>query len=95
MERLTQTTAATAEESAAASEELSAQAQTTRDIATELGDLVGVKTRDNGPTAVAAGARTRANVVPMRTAAPATRVAPAAQPRAVTASDDTGTFGRF
>ena len=40
MERVTQTTAATAEESAAASEELSAQAETTMDIVAELRTLL-------------------------------------------------------
>ena len=40
MERVTQTTAATAEESAAASEELSAQAETTMGIVAELRALL-------------------------------------------------------
>ena len=41
MEKVTQTTAATAEESAAASEELSAQAETAMDVVRQLETLVG------------------------------------------------------
>jgi methyl-accepting chemotaxis protein len=41
MEKITQTTAATAEESAAASEELSAQAETAMGVVSKLAALVG------------------------------------------------------
>ena len=47
MEKVTQTTAATAEESAAASEELNAQAESAMKVVRELERLVGAGQRDN------------------------------------------------
>ena len=51
MEKVTQTTAATAEESAAAGEELSAQAETAMEVVTRLASLVGSTRRQPGANA--------------------------------------------
>ena len=102
MEKVTQTTAATAEESAAASEELNAQAETAIGIVRSLEAMVGenspaVVTRAGTPKVRPAA---KANVVPMaRQAAPVKLLAP--RPTAVPDAEaripleDTGTFGSF
>ena len=94
MEKVTQTTAATAEESAAASEELSAQAETSLGVVGRLEALVG-------------GAHTAATTTrpPAKGRAPKGRVvAMPVQPRPVKTKPtneeriplgDTGTFGSF
>jgi methyl-accepting chemotaxis protein len=103
MEKVTQTTAATAEESAAASEELNAQAETSMIVVRKLQALVG-------------GPRSESAVVKPSLAYRATRPAPivAAAPKAknvvrigrgtsevaldreaILPLEDTGTFGRF
>jgi methyl-accepting chemotaxis protein len=61
MERVTQTTAATAEESAAASEELSAQAEATMAVVGQLRDLVSGAGHQPKPTAVIAGQGSNSN----------------------------------
>jgi methyl-accepting chemotaxis protein len=92
MERVTQTTAATAEESAAASDALNAQAEGSMGVVARLEALVGGRRAEAGiaPAPPPRAART-ANVVSMpqpRTAAPA----PADDPLPMA---DTGTYGRF
>ncbi|MFN7915307.1 MAG: methyl-accepting chemotaxis protein [Vicinamibacterales bacterium] len=97
MEKVTQGTAATAEESAAASEELSAQANTTMEVVGELRALVGV----SGTTAAAAPVAKRnagkmGKVVSLATRAP--KAAPtASQPsnEELFPLEKTGTFGSF
>jgi len=102
MEKVTQGTAATAEESAAASEELSAQAETALGLVRSLEAMVG----ESGPIAVA---RTES---PKRREAPKAKVVPMARPAASVKMlaprppavpdaeariplEDTGTFGSF
>ena len=95
MERVTQTTAATAEESAAASEELNAQAETAMMAVSKLEAMVGGSTRvGHMPATHKAAAHARGSRVV--TLAPVARKTPAP----VKAEDaipfgDTGTFGRF
>ena len=93
MEKVTLSTAATAEENAAASEELNAQAETSTGIIGELRQMVGAMNSAAAAPSAAPPARTAsARILPMsppRTAAHAT-----------TAEDeipfgDTGTFGSF
>ena len=97
MEKVTQGTAATAEESAAASEELSAQANTTMEVVGELRALVGV----SGTTAAAAPVAKRNAGKMGKVVSLATR-APKAAPTASQPSNEdlfplekTGTFGSF
>jgi len=93
MEKVTQTTAATAEESAAASEELNAQAEGTIAVVHQLQALVGVSRKGSAPVSHAP-AEPAAPVVTMqkRTAAPV----PVAEPVDETESyEETGTFGKF
>ena len=49
MEKVTQATAATAEESAAASEELNAQAESSMFVVRKLAAMVGYEAKSNGP----------------------------------------------
>lgn len=94
MEKVTQTTAATAEESAAASEELNAQAETSMGVVHELEVLVGGSRDDAAP---------RPSTSSRPQAKPAGRVLPMARKpagRKQTAEEalplnDTGTFGKF
>ena len=99
MERVTQSTAATAEESAAASEELSAQANTTMEVVGQLQALVGgggSAPRISAPRASLG--KTMAKVIPL-----ASRKSKASAPAAHRSSEDefpleqagTGTFGSF
>jgi methyl-accepting chemotaxis protein len=91
MEKLTQTTAATAEESAAASEELTAQAESTMGVVERLSALVGV-------TRVAV-TRARSTSRATRPAAPVVRInqsRPAAWSHGADESQPAdGTYGRF
>ena len=70
MERVTQTTAATAEESAAASEELSAQAENSMAVVRRLDSLLGTGLESPPPTAedgaLASGLGAVARVLPLR-----------------------------
>jgi methyl-accepting chemotaxis protein/methyl-accepting chemotaxis protein-1 (serine sensor receptor) len=95
MEKVTQTTAATAEEGAAASEQLNAQAETSMSIVGRLQMLI------NGAGAGHQGARRadRRATVRRQPGRPAAKAAPAAA-AAPSAEDiiplgDTGTFGKF
>jgi methyl-accepting chemotaxis protein/methyl-accepting chemotaxis protein-1 (serine sensor receptor) len=81
MERVTQSTAATAEESAAASEELNAQAEVVMEAVTQLATLVGSTERRRGKA---------------REIAPPARVEPMPQPIGTREPlAPTGTFGSF
>jgi methyl-accepting chemotaxis protein len=60
MDKVTQTNAAGAEESASASEELSAQAQTVRSMVAQLVQMVGGQSASVGPNAPSAPARSKA-----------------------------------
>ena len=91
MEKVTQTTAATAEESAAASEELSGQAEAARALVTRLTALVGGEMRaphasESAPPT--ARPRRQRSVVSL----PARRTA---RPRDTEAHEPTGTYGSF
>ena len=99
MEKVTQATAATAEESAAASEELNAQAEGTIAVVHQLEALVGaarklvsVHTAQAHPAA--ADSATHVVTMPRRTA-----MAPQARARRAVEEQnpfgDTGTFGKF
>jgi methyl-accepting chemotaxis protein len=93
MEKVTQVTAATAEESAAASEELNAQAQVSMAVVRRLELLVGAAPID----ARAVGESTTGRIVPMKRKA-ATRTAPrlsAAKAEREFPLAETGTHGRF
>ena len=96
MEKVTQGTAATAEESAAASEELSAQANGTMEVVHELRTLVGASRASAGPAPAAPrrASRTGARIValPTRTAKQA-RVSPSNED--LFPLEKTGTFGSF
>jgi methyl-accepting chemotaxis protein/methyl-accepting chemotaxis protein-1 (serine sensor receptor) len=107
MEKVTQVTAATAEEGAAASEELNAQAEAAMGVVTHLEALVGTGAgRRHAPAQTATPTATQkpaAHVLRMPAAKGAGRAVsrPAArQTAAQTAEDlfpmeDTGTFGKF
>jgi methyl-accepting chemotaxis protein/methyl-accepting chemotaxis protein-1 (serine sensor receptor) len=88
MEHRTQLTAATAEESAAASEDLDAQAQAARQLVHELEAMIGRTRGDGAPGASAASPRGQGRVVAM----------PLADRDAVGRDEPelpgTGTFGR-
>ena len=89
MEKVTQSTAATAEESAAASEQLSAQAGTAMDVVGTLAALVGgAKTARTKKTPTVAPSAKRAKIV--KIAIPTPRLAEDEIPL-----DDTGTYGKF
>jgi methyl-accepting chemotaxis protein len=81
MEKITQTTAATAEECAAASEELTAQAHASMDTVEELSALVGVASeatatrKVKAPAAASAPRRTRAAAPTAKSAAPVVSMA--------------------
>ena len=93
MEKETQTTAATAEESAAASEELSAQADTSMDVVGQLSTLVGARVSRGAPAPGTAGTTAGARAaVPGRV-----RMSrrPPRSPEDEIPLDATGTFGRF
>ncbi|MCK4849936.1 MAG: hypothetical protein KAT11_01225, partial [Phycisphaerae bacterium] len=62
MDKITQQNSANAEESAGASEELSAQAQSMNSVVTELLALVGGSAVDEQPRTPAAGPRRRLNI---------------------------------
>jgi methyl-accepting chemotaxis protein len=90
MEKVTQTTAATAEEAAAASEELNAQAETSIAVIGQLETLVGGRA---GAAPAARGSRpggTRTTSTIVRMPARASRSADDQIPMG-----DTGTFGKF
>ena len=99
MERVTQATAAHAEESAAASEELNAQAESTFVTVSHVRALMGQRATTSAaprsvPPAVLPAKAPRAAVVKM----PVTRLKPAAPVRSAEALlplEDTGTFGKF
>jgi hypothetical protein len=96
MEKVTQTTAATAEESAAASEELTAQAEGAMQVVGRLETLVG----STSSAATVAGARPVATPV-AKAAARVLKMTGAAKPAPVASAEDelpledTGTFGKF
>ena len=92
MEKVTQTTAATAEESAAASEELSGRAEATRALVTRLTALVGGESR--APHASAAAPPTAR---PRRHGGSVVKLPPrrTARPRDAETHDRTGTYGSF
>ena len=102
MEKVTQGTAATAEESAAASEELSAQAETALGLVGSLEAMVG----ESSPVAVARTVAPKLRQAPKATVVPIARQSapvkmPAPRPTAVPDAEaripleDTGTFGSF
>ena len=108
MEKVTQTTAATAEESAAASEELNAQAETSMQVVKRLESLVGgsgvgVKTvkprmsrHAHTPAPMsAAPTKTPASVVPMSSRRP--QAVPKSDAEAAFPLEDagSGTYGNF
>jgi hypothetical protein len=92
MEKVTQTTAATAEESAAASDELSGRAEATRALVSRLTALVGSETRAPHVSEPAPAStrlrRQTGSVIKL----PSTRVA---RPRDAEAFEPTGTYGSF
>ena len=92
MEKVTQTTAATAEESAAASEELSGHAEATRALVTRLTALVGGEMRGPRVGEPAPAAARRAVKGGSVVRLPARRTA---QPRDPEAQELTGTYGSF
>ena len=93
IEKVTQTTAATAEESAAASEELNAQAETSMAVVRTLESFVGGRPRTRRwrerPGRTSTVRQPRAIVV-ARASRPSATSEDAAPP-----AGDTGTFGRF
>jgi len=94
MEKVTQTTAATAEESAAASEELNAQAEASLGVVRQLEQLVG------GAAGVAGATHAPATKKAGRVVAMRQKPAATPAPRPMSAEDelplaDTGTYGRF
>jgi methyl-accepting chemotaxis protein len=101
METITLDTAATAEENAAASEQLCAQAETAAATITELERMVGAD-RAEGTRTSAHHARTSpaapvkvARIVPMPTRRPAAPTAPATSAEEKSPFGDTGTYGSF
>jgi|694.fasta_scaffold91689_2 hypothetical protein len=101
METITLDTAATAEENAAASEQLCAQAETAAATITELERMVGADRADGARTS-ARHARTSpaapvkvARIVPMPTRRPAAPTAPATSAEERIPFGDTGTYGSF
>ncbi len=97
MEKVTQGTAATAEESAAASQELSAQANTTMEVVHQLRALVGAKDEPIQRSARKAGSRKSkriAHVLPM-TRKPAKAVMPTQTSEELFPLQGTGTYGSF
>ena len=100
MEKITQTTAATAEESAAASEELSGQASTAMEVVHQLATLVGSDGTRKSKTDVRGmtSQRTMA-VAPRRVQARTSKVWHIARPAASSAEEqiplETGTYGTF
>ncbi len=103
MEKVTQTTAATAEESAAASEELNAQAETAMLVVGKIEQMVGTATED---AAVAddiimtpAPAGKRGSVAPMAPRRGGGKPAPKKGTRPMTPEEQiplgTGTYGKF
>jgi methyl-accepting chemotaxis protein len=107
MEKVTQTTAATAEESAAASEELNAQAETAMSIVSEVEAMVGASKAERAEEKAAEKRRARAprgadrsNVSRMQPRGSR----PAKQPARIPTAEElipmgmesgTGTYGRF
>lgn len=91
MEKVTQTTAATAEESAAASEELNAQAKTSMTLVKGLEGLVGTRTPAAAPTPGAASGRGLGRVLSWSTRGSASA---SARGQAFPL-EPTGTDGRF
>jgi len=89
---VTQTTAATSEESAAASEELSAQAETAMDIVRQLETLVGTRGAASQRREYASAPR-RHNTVTF--SQPRPRQSMPVNPEEVLPLEDTGTYGRF
>ena len=105
MERATHAAAATADESAAASEELKSQAATTLAVVRELGSLIGTGGKRSSPRVtptVAPTARTVPRVDARRLGLAASRSpvtprgqAPISRAEAAFPLGDTGTFGKF
>lgn len=105
MEKVTQTTAATAEESAAASEELNAQAKTAMRTVQALESLIGASGVDGGAVSTAAPgppSAVRSAAPPMKvvtlsshTAKPAPHRAPTPSAEDLLPLEDTGTYGSF
>ena len=99
MEKVTQTTAATAEESAAASEELNAQAEVSFALVTDLQAIVhGAKAAAARPEPQAPRSTTRTRLAPAPAPAPALRLAAASGRKRASdhaAPDTSGTFGSF
>ena len=96
MEKVTQTTAATAEESAASSEELSAQAETSMSVVRRLEALIegtGGRSRAEGTAPQPAARREQAHTVsPFQKS----RQRPAAvRVQQASTSEHTGTLGQF
>ena len=108
MEKVTQSLAATAEESAAASEELNAQAETSLAVVAEIGQLIGQSTsmsvREPGTVASAVTPmpvhQTRTRVLAMtprgaKPAKPATASSPGKTAEDLLPLEDTGTYAKF
>jgi Methyl-accepting chemotaxis protein (MCP) signalling domain len=102
MEKVTLSTAATAEENAAASEQLSAQAETSASTIAELERMVGADRAAAGrpghrraDAAPAAGPVKVARVLPMSTQRPAATTAPPDSAEEQIPFGDTGTYGSF
>jgi methyl-accepting chemotaxis protein/methyl-accepting chemotaxis protein-1 (serine sensor receptor) len=95
MEKVTQATAATAEESAAASEELNAQAEMSMQVVARLAAMVGMVAESRHAAAAPAGRRSRSNVLSMArpSKAPATVSQRTAEEQIPLG--DTGTYGSF
>lgn len=68
MDKVTQSNAANAEESASASEELNAQADSLKDTVSELAQLVGASARSEGKTAAPVARSARPQIAKRRTA---------------------------
>ena len=93
--QVTQTNAASAEESAAVSQELSAQAEEASSVVKRLMDLVGTDARD---IVAKSGERSRKAVARMPRSKPARPAAPAVAPTAaeqIPFEESTGTYGGF
>jgi methyl-accepting chemotaxis protein len=95
MEKVTQTNAASAEESAAVSQELSAQAEEASSVVKRLMDLVGTDARD---IVAKSGELSRKAVARMPRSKPARQAAPAVAPtpaEQIPFEESTGTYGGF
>jgi len=93
MEKVTQTNAASAEESAAVSQELSAQAEEASSVVKKLMDLVGTDGRDLAKAAETTR-KTKARM-PRSKARPAGTTATATPAEQIPFEESTGTYGGF